>query len=190
MPSKVPKAALAALAQKVRQNPDALKNLAFADSTTSVTAVKTQDLRLDVHKNTQNSKMATGIIQANSEARSSAIKDFVKGSTGGHKGTHQVIGEKIRFGLGVYFDAEGVAQAIENEGAGGEATAGTATRAAAGGANQWTWSSEHKKFYRRGSDGTYEWQDPPNAVPDGEWKYSQQYRKHYRLKPDGTYEWQ
>lgn len=68
MSSKIPKAVLAALAQKVRESPEKLKNLTFADATTSLTAVKTEDLRFDVHKNTQNPNMAAGIIQANSEA--------------------------------------------------------------------------------------------------------------------------
>ena len=70
-------------------------------------AVKTQDLHFDVHKNTQDANMATGIIQANSEAKNKAVKGFIKCSTGGHKGTHQVIGEKIRFVLGSNFDVEG-----------------------------------------------------------------------------------
>lgn len=187
MPSRVPKAVLATLAQKVRQDPDALKDLAFADSATSVTAVKTQDLRLDVHRNTQNPSMATGIIQANSEAQNKAVKDFIRGKTGGHKGTHQIIGEKIRFGLGAYFDADAVARAIENEGAGGgeAVTSGVATSA-----TQWAWSIEHNKFYRINTDGTYEWQDPPKAASGGEWTYSKEYRKYYRHKADGTYEWQ
>ncbi|KAF2241821.1 hypothetical protein BU26DRAFT_524962 [Trematosphaeria pertusa] len=53
MSSKIPRGVLEALAQKVRENPQTLKNLVLSDSTTSVTAVKTQDLRFDVHRNTQ-----------------------------------------------------------------------------------------------------------------------------------------
>jgi hypothetical protein len=52
MSSKIPKAVFAALAQKVRESPEKLRNLTFADATTSLTAVKTEDLRFDVHKNT------------------------------------------------------------------------------------------------------------------------------------------
>ena len=77
-------------------------------------AVKTRDLRLDVHKNTKDPAMATGIIQANSEATDKSVKDFIKGKTGGHRGTHQVIGEKIPFGLGDDFDVEALASAVED----------------------------------------------------------------------------
>jgi hypothetical protein len=38
--------------------------------------------------------MATGIIQANSEAKNKAVKSLIKGSSGGHKGTHQIIVER------------------------------------------------------------------------------------------------
>jgi hypothetical protein len=114
MSSKISKAAFEGLAKKIRENADSLKNLTFPDATTSKTAVKTRDLRLDVHKNTQDPKMATGIIQANSEATDKTVKDFIKaGKTGGHRGTHQVIGEKIKFGLGDDFDAEALADAVE-----------------------------------------------------------------------------
>jgi hypothetical protein len=130
MSSKIPKTVVAALAQRVRENPDRLRNLVFGDSTTSLTVVKTQDLQFDVHKNTQNPNMATGIIQANSEAENRAVKSFIKGSTGGHKGTHQVIGEKIRFGLGASFDVEAVANAIER---GGDSGVEPSTSAATGG---------------------------------------------------------
>src|SRR5690348_2001122 len=115
MSSKIPRAALTALAQKIRENPDKLRNLTFADAQTSLTVIKTQDLRFDVHKNPQNPNIATGFIQANSEAKSNAVRGFIKGRTGGHEGTHQIIGDKIRFGLGSYFDLEAVASAIERE---------------------------------------------------------------------------
>lgn len=41
MSSKIPKSVFAALAQKVRESLDKLKNLKFANATTSKTAVKT-----------------------------------------------------------------------------------------------------------------------------------------------------
>lgn len=111
--SKISKTAFDALAKKIRDNADSLKNLQFPDASTSKTAVKTRDLRFDVHRNTQDPTMATGIIQANSEAEDKTVKKFIKGSTGGHKGTHQVIGEKIKFGLGDKFQVEEVASAVE-----------------------------------------------------------------------------
>ncbi|KAI9725785.1 MAG: hypothetical protein M1834_009743 [Cirrosporium novae-zelandiae] len=113
MSSKISKTAFDALSKKIRENADALKTLQFADATTSKTAVKTQDLRLDVHKNTQDPSMVTGIIQANSQTTDQTVKDFIKGSTGGHRGTHQVIGKKIRFGLGDKFDVDEVIKGVE-----------------------------------------------------------------------------
>ena len=112
--SKISKAAVDGLAKKIRDNADTLRNLTFAEATTSKTALKTKDLRLDVHRNTQDPSMATGIVQANSEATDRTVKDFIKKKTGGHKGTHQVIGEKIKFGLGDKFNVEDVAEGVEN----------------------------------------------------------------------------
>ncbi|PYH80597.1 hypothetical protein BO82DRAFT_312507 [Aspergillus uvarum CBS 121591] len=112
--SKISKAAFEGLAKKIRENSETLKNLTFADNQTSKTAVKTKDLRFDVHRNTRDPTMATGIIQANSQAEDRTVQNFIKGKTGGHKGTHQVIGEKITFGLGENFKADDVASAVEN----------------------------------------------------------------------------
>ena len=157
MPRKIPKAALAALAQKARENPDKLRNLTFADATTATTAVKTQDLRLDVHKSTKNLNMATGIIQANSEAKDKTVKDFIGGSTGSHKGTHQIIGEKIGFGLGNALDIEAVASVIEKGGVSGDifatqnATGDTTTSTLL--QSDWNWSAENAQYYRQKSDG-------------------------------------
>jgi hypothetical protein len=113
MSSKISKSAFQGLAKKIRENPDSLKNLQFADNATSKTAVKTKDLRFDVHRNTQDATMATGIIQANSQATDTTVKAFIKGKTGGHSGTHQVIGQKLRFGLGDKFDVEKLADSVE-----------------------------------------------------------------------------
>ena len=112
--SKISKTAFQLLAKETRDNADALKNLVFADSATSKTVVKTKDLRFDVHRDSKDPNKATGIIQANSQAEDKTVKRFIKGRTGGHKGTHQVIGEKIRFGLGGDFNINDVANAIED----------------------------------------------------------------------------
>jgi hypothetical protein len=192
MSSKIPRSVFAALAQKVRESPDKLKVLKFADATTSKTAVKTQDLRFDVHRNTQNPNMATGIIQANSEAQNKAVKSFIKGHTGGHKGTHQVIGEKIRFVLGSNLDVEAVARAIESGGVDdGAASVGSATGSTSGApsTSEWTWSTEHSRYYRSKSDGTYEWSEASEAASDGEWTWSAEQHKYFRYKADGTVEW-
>ncbi|GKZ94718.1 hypothetical protein AnigIFM59636_008444 [Aspergillus niger] len=111
--SKISKAAFEGLAKKIRENSDSLKNLTFADAQTSKTAVKTRDLRFDVHRNTKDPTMATGIIQANSQAEDRTVRNFIKGKTGGHRGTHQVIGEKISFSLGDKFKVDEVASAVE-----------------------------------------------------------------------------
>ncbi|KAE8152192.1 hypothetical protein BDV25DRAFT_151500 [Aspergillus avenaceus] len=111
--SKISKNVFKGLAKEIRDNADSLQNLVFADGATSKTAIKTRNLRLDVHKDSKDPTMATGIIQANSQADDKSVKSFIKGSTGGHRGTHQVIGEKIRFGLGEKFNVEDVAGAVE-----------------------------------------------------------------------------
>lgn len=64
--------------------------------------------------------MATGIIQAKSGAKDKTVKAFVKERTGGHKGTHQVIRQKIKFGLGYNFDVEKVAAVEEDPSGYGE----------------------------------------------------------------------
>lgn len=135
--------------------------------------------------------MATAIIQANRSVRS-----FIKGSTGGHKGTYQVIGEKIRLGLGSSFDVEAVANAIERGGDGSveastSAATGSSVAVSAGDASSqsdWAWSAEHGQYYRVRSDRTYEWWAP--SMTDGEWTWSPEHRRYYRRKADGTYEWQ
>ncbi|OGE47110.1 hypothetical protein PENARI_c063G02580 [Penicillium arizonense] len=113
MSSRISKAAFEGLAKKIRENSESLKNLQFADSATSKTAVQTKDLRLDVHRNTRDATMATGIIQANSQATDTTVKAFIKGKTGGHSGTHQVIGQKIPFALGDKFDVDKLAESVE-----------------------------------------------------------------------------
>lgn len=62
MASKISKKAFMALAK-----PEPLKNVVFPDGATSKAAVKTRDIRLDVHRNTKDPMKVTGIVQANSE---------------------------------------------------------------------------------------------------------------------------
>lgn len=103
---KISKSAFKALVKKLRENPESLRDTKFPDASTSNTAVQTKNLRLDVHRDTKDLTMATGIVQANSQADDRTVRKFIKGKTGGgkgHRGTHQVIGEKIRFGLGDKF---------------------------------------------------------------------------------------
>ena len=111
----LPKKCLTSLAQALRQNGDKMKNLSFPPGTTAVTAFKTADLRFDVHPSSTKEGEATGIIQVNTEATNHQVKKFIKGKTGGHKGTHQVI-EKIRFPLWPNLDVEALVQAIEAPG--------------------------------------------------------------------------
>ena len=154
--------------------------------------VKTQDLRFDVHRNTQNPNIATGIIQANSEAQNKAVKSFIKGHTSGHKGTRQVIEEKIRFVLGSNLDVEAVARAMERGGVDdGAAAVGSATGSTSGASltSDWTWSTEHSRYYRKKSDGTYDWSEASEAASDGEWTWSAEQRRYVRYKADGTVEW-
>lgn len=168
---------------------------------TSLTTVKTQELRLDVHKSTQHPAMATGVIQANSGAQSPAVRDFLKGSSGAHKGTHQIIGEKIRFGLGSNFNVEAIATAIERGGAdggelvtafGGEAAPRSALGGTSGAAplkGGWTWSAEHGNYYRTTNDDIPEWWKAGETESNEEWTWSPETGRYYCLKTDGTYEW-
>jgi hypothetical protein len=142
--------------------------------------------------------MATGIIQANSEAKNKAVKSFTQGSTGGHKGPHQVIGEKISFGLGNSFNVEEVASAIERGGTGGEVagSAGSASGFASGSTaagnpsqSEWTWDDQSKRYYHQKSDGSTEWGPVSNTALETEWTWSPEYKKYWRIKSDGTTEW-
>ena len=109
----IPKPILGSLANELRKSPNKLKDLVFPEGATSKTVLKTDDLRFDVHLDSQNPGMATGVVQANSRPKALAVKEFLKGTTGGHKGTHQVIGEKVPFKLGDESEVERVAAAIE-----------------------------------------------------------------------------
>jgi hypothetical protein len=165
--SSIPRSVLTALARQIRDNPGALRNVRFGDATTSISnVVTTTDLRIDVHKNSKDPRVATGIIQANSEAKNESVKKFIKGRAGGHGGTHQVIA-KIPFYLGDYFNVDAFVNAVESGGSGGSATAsgsasGTAAGATAGGAaeneqSKWTWMTDQNgrwHYYRLKSDGT------------------------------------
>lgn len=68
---------------QIRENADPIKTLQFADNATSKSAIKTKDLRFDVHRNTQDATMATDIIQANSQATDNTVKEFIKGQNWG-----------------------------------------------------------------------------------------------------------
>lgn len=106
--------------------------------------------------------MATGIIQANSEAKNNAVRDFLKGRTGGHRGTHQVIVEKISFPFGTQLDIEVVAGAIVVAGVARPAVNESSSSAGQEDASRpttkpaWTWREQHRQYYRLNNDRTYE----------------------------------
>lgn len=195
MSGKIPQATLRCLADKIRQSPSTIQNLTFADSATAVTAVRTADLRFDVHKSTENQFMATGIIQANSEAKDKSVRKFLKGKTGGHRGTHQIIGEKIRFNLGYSFDVEAVAAAVENpydirldthtkDGASGESGSGSGY---AGSSSDWVWWANEGIWHRQRS-GIDEWRAPESDA-DSDWIYSTRQRKYFVKHASGAVSW-
>ena len=199
MSGKLPRSALKGLADAIRQNPTALPNLSFADSTTCVTAIKTTDLRLDVHKNTDDPRMATGIIQANSGAKDKGVKSFIKGKTGGHKGTHQVIGQKIRFDLGTSFNLDQVLAAVENpyddagqgsssrrELQGSSSASGSGTGSSS--SDQWTWVAADGIWHRK-VNGIDEWMAPTTSK-DSDWIYSPSQRKYFIKHANGAVQWQ
>jgi hypothetical protein len=195
MSQKISKTVFKALADKIRENPAALQNLTFADASSSVTAVKTRDLRLDVHKNTQDPNMATGIIQANSEAKDKTVKAFIKGMTGSHRGTHQVIGQKIRFGLGYNFNVNEVAAAVENpdsdpwEGSSSQGGAGASESGVGGSSSsEWVWWDDEGIWHRQ-INGVDEW-SAPESDADSDWIYSIRQRKYFIKYANGAVLWQ
>lgn len=89
------KTALAELSQAVRNNVDKLTKVLPDNLTTRSNAVKTLDLRIDVHQDSKDPNKAVAKVQANAQAKDNAVKDYIKsGNKGsGHKGTHKNITE-------------------------------------------------------------------------------------------------
>ncbi len=67
-----------------------------------------------MHLSFKDSEQATGIIQTNSEAMNKQVKEFIKGKSDDHKGTHQVI-EKIRFSLKPNLNIEALVNAVKHQ---------------------------------------------------------------------------
>ena len=88
MPWKIPQKCLNNLTQVLCQNGDNVKNITFSLSVTAVTTVMTTYLHLNMHLSFKDSEQATGIIQTNSEAMNKQVKEFIKGKSDDHKGTH------------------------------------------------------------------------------------------------------
>lgn len=89
------KQVLAELSSASRKNVNKLLQALPDNVTTRSNAVKTVDLRIDIHQDSKNPNKAVAKIQANSQAKDQAVKDFIKsGNKGsGHKGTHKNIAE-------------------------------------------------------------------------------------------------
>ena len=85
------KKVLEELATASRQNMGKLLQALPENLTTKSNAVKTTDLRIDIHQSSTDPNKAVAKIQANSKAVDQAVKDFIKsGNKGdGHKGTHK-----------------------------------------------------------------------------------------------------
>lgn len=88
------KKALETLAKQVPNNTKALTS-GFTDSvTTKNNVVRTQNLRIDLHKDPKNEKQAIAKVQANTQATDQGVKEYInsgnKGS-GSHSRTHKVI---------------------------------------------------------------------------------------------------
>ncbi|CZT52707.1 uncharacterized protein RSE6_14067 [Rhynchosporium secalis] len=146
--------------------------------------------------------MATGIIQANSGAKDKGVKAFVKGKTDGHRGTHQVIGQKIRFNLGYDFKVEEVAAAVENpydEGMQGVTFQGASSLGSGSGSGSgsaigvgptptdWVWWSDEGIWHRQ-INGLDAWKAPENKA-DSDWIYSNRKRNYFMKYADGTVVW-
>lgn len=89
------KTVLAELSQAVRNNVDKLTKVLPDNLTTRSNAVKTLDLRIDVHQDSKDPNKAVAKVQANAEAKDNAVKDYIKSGNKGssHKGTHKNITE-------------------------------------------------------------------------------------------------
>jgi hypothetical protein len=83
------------LALTARNNTAKLLQAIPENLTTKSNAVKMVDLRIDIHQNSRDPNKALAKIQANTQAKDQAVKDFIKsGNKGsGHKGTHKNIAE-------------------------------------------------------------------------------------------------
>ncbi|KAI9930757.1 hypothetical protein ASPWEDRAFT_39643 [Aspergillus wentii DTO 134E9] len=108
------KTALSELAQVVRNNVEKVTKILPDNLTTRSNAVKTVDLRVDVHQSSKDPNRAVAKIQANAQAKDSAVKDYIKSGNkgGGHKGTHKNIAE-IPFDR-TSFDVDDFTSKIEN----------------------------------------------------------------------------
>lgn len=91
------KDALKSLNSKINSKNIGKLTAEFPDNvTTKNNVIKTDDLRIDVHKNISYPDWATAKIQANTQAKDSGVKDFIKKGnkgSGSHSGTHKNITE-------------------------------------------------------------------------------------------------
>lgn len=91
------KDSLRALSANINSKAIAKLTAEFPDNvTTKNNVVKTDDLRIDVHKNIHYPDWCTAKIQANTNAKDCGVKDFIKKGnkgSGSHSGTHKIIAE-------------------------------------------------------------------------------------------------
>ena len=91
------KDALKTLSGKINSKAIGKLTAEFPDNvTTKDNVIKTDDLRIDLHKNVQYPDWAIARIQANTKAKDPGVKDFIKKGnkgSGSHSGTHKNIAE-------------------------------------------------------------------------------------------------
>ncbi|KAE8396929.1 hypothetical protein BDV37DRAFT_289860 [Aspergillus pseudonomiae] len=91
--SKFPKKPLQALMDLARVNKEKLV-APLPDNLTSKTVLKTEDARIDLHKNLATPDEVTARIQANTGAKTSSVKKWIReAKQKGHSGTHKNISE-------------------------------------------------------------------------------------------------
>lgn len=87
------KNALKSLSSRIDAKSVAKLTAEFPDNvTTKDNVIKTDDLRIDLHKNISFPDWVTAKVQANTKAKDSGVKDFIKKgnkSSGLHSGTHK-----------------------------------------------------------------------------------------------------
>ena len=108
------KTVLDQLSQAVWNNVDKITKILPDNLTTRSNAVKTVNLRIDVHQNSKEPNKTVTKIQANTQAKDNTAKDYIKSRNkgGGHKRTHKNI-TKIPFNR-TSFDVDDFMSKIKN----------------------------------------------------------------------------
>jgi len=174
----------------------------WGSNTTHISnVVKTQDVRIDVHRDYENAGMAVAYLQVNKDAKDPGAKEFLRnGNKGsGHKTTHKVLAA-IRFSQVDFNEMALQAQLREaykypnpvpNPPDHDNAGEGSSSQAAASsaGSEEWYYLKEEGLSYRAVNGHTEFCVNPPVNV-DSDYIWSPTYKRYFIKKVDGSVEWQ